>query len=270
MIGAEAAVASGEGGSMATMLALGIPGHGAVAVLLAAFTMHNVVAGPSLIRQHKDMVYAIILNNMIQAVALLGVGVLFIYAASNVVRVRSRFILPVILVISVMGTFSIDGTIAGPITLVVFTLIGTLMVRYKYPVSATVVGLLLGRIMETESVLSYQISGGNLSLFAAAARRTRHPCRRRAVDGAHGVVEAPAGAPRHRPSRPLTPAVCRSTDLSKKLIIMARINEYMPRDRNPHVPFTPDEIAQTAVECEVSGCFDRAFPCAQSGRLAEL
>ena len=163
VIGAEAAVASGEGGSMATMLALGIPGHGAVAVLLAAFTMHNVVAGPSLIRQHKDMVYAIILNNMIQAVALLGVGVLFIYAASNVVRVRSRFILPVILVISVMGTFSIDGTIAGPITLVVFTLLGTLMVRYKYPVSATVVGLLLGRIMETESVLSYQISGGNLS-----------------------------------------------------------------------------------------------------------
>jgi putative tricarboxylic transport membrane protein len=163
VIGAEAAVASGEGGSMATMLALGIPGHGAVAVLLAAFTMHNVVAGPSLIRQHKDMVYAIILSNMIQAVALLGVGILFIYAASNVVRVRSRFILPAILVISVMGTFSIDGTIAGPVTLVVFALIGTVMVRYKYPVSATVVGLLLGRIMETESILSYQVSGGHLS-----------------------------------------------------------------------------------------------------------
>ena len=37
------------------------------------------------------------------------------------------------------------------------------MVRYKYPVSATVVGLLLGRIMETESVLTYQVSGGHLS-----------------------------------------------------------------------------------------------------------
>ncbi len=41
--------------------------------------------------------------------------------------------------------------------------------------------------------------------------------------------------------------------MSKKLIIMARINEYMPRDRNPHVPFTPDEIAQTAAECESAG-----------------
>jgi putative tricarboxylic transport membrane protein len=36
------------------------------------------------------------------------------------------------------------------------------MVRYKYPVSATVVGLLLGRIMETESILSFQVSGGRL------------------------------------------------------------------------------------------------------------
>jgi putative tricarboxylic transport membrane protein len=163
VIGAEAAVASGEGGSMATMLALGIPGHGAVAVLLAAFTMHNVVPGPALIRQHKDMVYAIILSNMVQAAMLLGVGIVFIYAASNVVRVRSRYILPVVLIMSVMGTFSIDGTIAGPITLVIFAIIGTIMIRYKYPVSAAVVGLLLGRIMETESILSYQVSGGHLS-----------------------------------------------------------------------------------------------------------
>jgi uncharacterized protein (DUF849 family) len=41
--------------------------------------------------------------------------------------------------------------------------------------------------------------------------------------------------------------------MSKKVIIMARINEYMPRSPNPHVPFTPDEIAQTAVECEAAG-----------------
>ena len=41
--------------------------------------------------------------------------------------------------------------------------------------------------------------------------------------------------------------------MAKKLIIMARINEYMPRDNNKHVPFTPDEIAQAAVECEAAG-----------------
>lgn len=41
--------------------------------------------------------------------------------------------------------------------------------------------------------------------------------------------------------------------MSRKLIIMARMNEYMPRRANRHIPFTPDEIAQTAAECEAAG-----------------
>jgi putative tricarboxylic transport membrane protein len=162
VIGSEAAVASGEAGSMATMLALGIPGHGAVAVLLAAFMMHNVVPGPSLITQHKDMVYALIINNLFQSIILLGVGLVFIYLASNVVRVRTRYIVPVVLILSVMGTYSIDGSIAGPITLFAFALLGVCMVRFHYPVSATVVGILLGRTLETQAIRTYQISGGSI------------------------------------------------------------------------------------------------------------
>jgi len=39
----------------------------------------------------------------------------------------------------------------------------------------------------------------------------------------------------------------------KKLIIEARVNEYMPRDVNPNVPFTPDEIAEAAARCREAG-----------------
>jgi putative tricarboxylic transport membrane protein len=163
VIGAESAVASGEGGSVATMLALGIPGHGAVAVLLAAFMMHNVVAGPSLIRDHKDIVYAIILNNMFQAAALLAVGLVFIYIVSNIVKLRTRYIVPAVLILATMGTYSIDGTISGPVTLFASTILGVAMIRFRYPVSATVVGLLLGKMLETNAVLSYQVSGGSPS-----------------------------------------------------------------------------------------------------------
>jgi putative tricarboxylic transport membrane protein len=161
VIAAESAVASAEGGSMATMLALGIPGGGATAILLAAFMMHNIVAGPSFVENQRDMVYAIILNNIAQAIILLPVGIAFIYAASNVVRVRTRYILPAILVIATLGTYSIDGTITGPITLFIFAIIGFGLARYQYPVAATVVGLLLGRMLETEFLRSYQLSGGD-------------------------------------------------------------------------------------------------------------
>ncbi|MEP1030599.1 MAG: 3-keto-5-aminohexanoate cleavage protein, partial [Alphaproteobacteria bacterium] len=39
----------------------------------------------------------------------------------------------------------------------------------------------------------------------------------------------------------------------KKVIIEVRVNEYMARDVNPNVPFTPDEIAEAAAACREAG-----------------
>jgi putative tricarboxylic transport membrane protein len=58
VIASEAANSTSEAGSMATLLALGIPGGGATAVMLAAFAMHNITGGPQFIREQTDVVYA--------------------------------------------------------------------------------------------------------------------------------------------------------------------------------------------------------------------
>jgi putative tricarboxylic transport membrane protein len=147
---------------MATMLALGIPGGGATAILLAAFAMHNIVGGPSFIAQNKDIVYAIIFSNFAQAILLLFVGLGFVYIASYVVRVPLRYLIPTVLVVSTFGAYAIEGAASGPVTLFVFAILGWAMVRYGYPVAATVVGLLLGRLLENNLLRTYQISGGNL------------------------------------------------------------------------------------------------------------
>lgn len=41
--------------------------------------------------------------------------------------------------------------------------------------------------------------------------------------------------------------------MMKKMILEARINEYAMRDENPHVPWTADEIAETAARCRDEG-----------------
>lgn len=41
--------------------------------------------------------------------------------------------------------------------------------------------------------------------------------------------------------------------MNKKLIITVRVNEYVARAANRNVPYTPDEIAQTAAECRAAG-----------------
>ena len=147
---------------MATMLALGIPGGGATAILLAAFAMHNIVGGPSFIANNKDIVYAVIMSNFAQALLLLVVGLGFVYMASYIVRVPMRYLIPSVLVVALFGSFAIDGTSSGPVTLVIFAVIGWAMVRYGYPVAATVVGLILGNLVEGNLLRSYQISGGDV------------------------------------------------------------------------------------------------------------
>jgi len=163
VVGAESANSSSEGGAMATMLALGIPGGGATAILLAAFATHNVVGGPQFIEQHTDMVYAIIILNLLQAALLLVVGLGFVFVASSIVRVPLRYLIPSVLVVAAFGAYSVTNSMAGPMTLFVFSIFGWALARYEYPVAAVVVGLLLGGLVETQLLRSYQVSGGELS-----------------------------------------------------------------------------------------------------------
>ncbi|PAU77456.1 tripartite tricarboxylate transporter permease [Halomonas salipaludis] len=163
VVAAESANSSSEGGAMATMLALGIPGGGATAILLAAFAMHNIVGGPSFIANNQEIVYAILFSNFAQGILLLGVGLGFVFVASSVVRVPLRYLVPTVLSVACFGAYAVDGSMAGPITLFVFSVIGWMMARYGYPVAAVVVGLLLGGLVETQLLRSNQVSGGDFT-----------------------------------------------------------------------------------------------------------
>ena len=160
VIAAESANSSSEGGSMTALSALGIPGGAATAVLLAAFSFHNIIGGPSFIRNQTDVVYSIILGNLGQVVLLAVIGLLMLRVLGLVVRVPLAYLVPSVLAMCAWGGYGITGTIAGPLTVAAFAGLGWLMRRNGYPVAATVIGLLLGRMMEGELVRTLQISGG--------------------------------------------------------------------------------------------------------------
>jgi putative tricarboxylic transport membrane protein len=161
ILAAESANASSEGGSMATLLALGIPTGGATAVMLVAFSMHNITGGPSFMRDHTDIVYAVILSSLAQVLVLGVIGFAFTFVAGLVVKVRLRMLVPIILALAVIGSFELAHNIAGPLTLAAFAVIGWIMQKFDYPVSAAVIGLLLGRRTEGDMLRTFQMSGGH-------------------------------------------------------------------------------------------------------------
>ncbi|MFZ9052428.1 MAG: tripartite tricarboxylate transporter permease [Woeseiaceae bacterium] len=163
VIASEAANSTSEAGSLATLLALGIPGGGATAVMLAAFAMHNITGGPQFIREETDVVYAIIIANFGQAVLLIGLGLVLIPVLANVIKVPMNYLVPSVLAIAVFGAFGLTGDLSGPITVLVFSVLGWLFKRYGYSVPAAVIGILLGGMAEDSVIYSYQISGGQWS-----------------------------------------------------------------------------------------------------------
>src|SRR3546814_18730676 len=84
----ESANSSSEGGSMVSLFALGIPGGGGTAVLLAAFTMHNIPGGPRFLRDPGDVVSAVILANFVHGAPLLLVGLFILKHLSALVTVK--------------------------------------------------------------------------------------------------------------------------------------------------------------------------------------
>jgi putative tricarboxylic transport membrane protein len=114
---------------------------------------------------HKDLVYAVILSNLAQAIILFFVGLAFVFGAVHVVKVPMRILAPMVLSLSIIGSYLITSSLVGPITLCVFSIFGWLLHRFDYPVAATVVGLLLARLTEGAFLRTYQMSGGHLSFL---------------------------------------------------------------------------------------------------------
>ena len=160
VVASEAANSTSEAGSMATLLALGIPGGGATAVMLAAFTMHNITGGPQFIREQTDVVYAIIFANFGQAALLIVLGLCLVPLLANIVRVPMSYLIPTVLVLAVLGSFGLTGSITGPYTVAAFAVIGWIFKRQGYSVAACVIGILLGGMLEDSFIYTYQISGG--------------------------------------------------------------------------------------------------------------
>lgn len=163
LVASESANSTSEAGSMATLLALGIPGGGATAVMLAAFAMHNITGGPQFIREQTDIVYSIIFANFGQVLLLMVMGLIFIPLLASVVRVPIKILIPSVLSLAVFGSFGLTGNMAGPYTVLVFSILGWIFKKYNFSVPGTVIGILIGKMAENELVHCLQISGGNFN-----------------------------------------------------------------------------------------------------------
>lgn len=163
--GPETANNAATGGAMVPTLALGIPGSGTTAVILGALLIHGMRPGPLLFIQHVNVVYAIFagmfLANLIFLVVGLGGAKLF----SQIVRIPNFVLTPIILVLCIVGSYSLHNNMADVWIMLICGVIGYKMREHGFSAAPIVLGLVLGELIEISLRRSLIVFGNNPFVF---------------------------------------------------------------------------------------------------------
>lgn len=106
IVASESSNNASIGGAMIPLLALGIPGDGPTAMLLGAFTIHGLVAGPLLFKTSGDLVNLIFAAMILCAVIMLVVEFFGIRIFAKIIEVPREILYPVVLTICVVAAFA--------------------------------------------------------------------------------------------------------------------------------------------------------------------
>ncbi|MDY8108682.1 tripartite tricarboxylate transporter permease [Fulvimarina sp. 2208YS6-2-32] len=158
----EAGNNASAGGALVPMLALGVPGSGTTAVLLAMLLALNITPGPLLFTQNPDVVWGLIAALFIGNVMLLIMNLPMIAIFARVLLIPVRYLMPAVAMISFVSVYGISGSAFDITMLVIFGVLGWFLRKIDVPTVPVVLGILLGNSMEVNLRREMTIANGDL------------------------------------------------------------------------------------------------------------
>ncbi|WP_088347689.1 MULTISPECIES: tripartite tricarboxylate transporter permease [Rhodomicrobium] len=163
--GPETANNAVTGTAMIPLLALGIPSIPATAILLSALTIHGVQPGPLLLTENPQVFWGLIASMYIGNVILLILNLPLVSIFVNLLRIPYVYLVPIILVISVVGVYSVDFNAFDIWVMVISGFAGYFLRKFGYEMAPLLLALVLGDRLEENFRLSLTMSGGHYSTF---------------------------------------------------------------------------------------------------------
>src|SRR5882672_959990 len=154
VLGPGAANNSKEGGSLIPTIAFGVPGSTSMAILLGGFLLLGLVPGPDMLTKHLAVTYSMVWTIVLANVITVAVCFLFLDRMASVTEVKGHRLIPAILVLVFIGSYTSNSHYADLLVTLVFGGVGYLMVRAGWPRSPFVLGLVLGKIAENYLYIS--------------------------------------------------------------------------------------------------------------------
>ena len=154
VLGPGAANNSKEGGELIPTVAFGVPGSGAMAILLSAFLIMGLSPGPDMLTKHLaitfSMVWTLVIANIIAVLLCLTI----LDQLAKVTNVRGGLIIPFVLLLVFVGSYTANGQIIDLLVTLIFGLLSYFMVLFGWPRPPFVLGFVLGKVIETYFFIS--------------------------------------------------------------------------------------------------------------------
>ena len=136
------------GGALIPMMALGIPGDGITAMLIAALTIHGLQAGPLFMTNQPDLAMLIFACVLVAAVVTFIIQVATKRWFAYILRIPYHYLYSVILIIAYIGGFGISNTMFNIYVMLALCLLSLFMSIGGLPTSPLVLAFILSGKLE--------------------------------------------------------------------------------------------------------------------------
>ena len=160
--GPETANNSYCGGALIPLFTLGIPSSPTIAILFGAFIMHGLTPGPTLFVNNPDFVWGIIASMFIGNTILLIMNVPMARYWAKIATVPFELLFPIIVLISVVGAYTVNNSLWDVGLMVVFGIMGYFMKKLDMPMAPIVLTFVLGKMMESSLLQSLTMFHGSI------------------------------------------------------------------------------------------------------------
>ncbi len=124
--------------------------------------IHDIVPGPLLFVERPDIVYSLFAALLIANIVMLVLGLFGARLWIKVTVIPKKVLLPAILAISIIGSFAVHYSFFDVATCIGFGVAGWILKKYGYPGAPIVLGMVLGKLAETNFRRAVIMGGYNV------------------------------------------------------------------------------------------------------------
>lgn len=163
--GPESANNAAASSSFIPLLTLGIPGNASTAMIFAALLIHGITPGPFLLKEHADVFWGVVASMYLGNLMLLVLNLPLVGIWVQLLRVPYAFMAPLIMVLTLVGVYSVNNSVFDIWVMLVMGIFGYLARKLKFDLGPLLLAFVLGPIMERSLRQALLISNGDFAIF---------------------------------------------------------------------------------------------------------